>query len=42
MEGLTDGQIDIHKLRKKERKKESRTYVELFRPIALAAIRECL
>ncbi len=40
--GLTDGRTDRHKLRKKKRKKGRRTYVELFHPTALGAIRECL
>ncbi len=45
-EGLTDGRTDKQKLRKKERKEDGqmdgRTYVELFHPIAMAAIRKCL
>ncbi len=41
-EGLTDERTNTHKLKKKKRKKGRRTYIELFHPTALAAIRECL
>ncbi len=41
-DGWTNRQTETKKERKKERKIDKRTYVELFHPTTLAAIRECL